>query len=72
VGKKDIGISAVAQKAFFALTYYYDIKSKQGQNISQLKTIPLPEEWRISPEKHSIISLCYPGQRLNDTSYNYL
>lgn len=72
VGKKDIGISAVAQKAFFALTYYYDIKSKQGQNISQLKTISLPEEWRVSPEKHSIISLCYPGQRLNDASYNYL
>lgn len=72
VGKKDIGISAVAQKAFFALTYYYDIKNKQGQNISQLKIISLPEEWRVSPEKHSIISLCYPGQRLNDVSYNYL
>ena len=72
VGKKDIGISAVAQKAFFALTYYYDLKNRQGQNISQLKIIKLPEDWQISLEKHSIVSLCYPGQRLNDASYNYL
>ena len=33
VGKKDIGISAVAQKAFYALTYHYYKKQISGESI---------------------------------------
>lgn len=33
VGKKDIGISAVAQKAFYALNYHYFNKQNRGETI---------------------------------------
>lgn len=70
VGKKDIGISAVAQKAFYALTYYYNIKQEQGQNVANYIQIDLPESWRLTTK--SLISFGFPTQKLNIASYNYL
>lgn len=70
VGKKDIGISAVAQKAFYALTYYYNLKQEAGDNVANYIQIPLPADWRAGSK--NIVSFGYPGQTLNLASYEYL
>ena len=44
VGAKDIGIAAVAQKAFYALTYYYHKKQEEGNNIANYIEIKLPKD----------------------------
>lgn len=68
VGKKGIGISAVAQKAFYALTHYYHLKLEKGENIASYKQIELPAEWGGDV----IISLGPPDQRFNKASYDHL
>jgi hypothetical protein len=42
VGKKDIGISAVAQKAFYALTFYDEVRKSQGRSVFNPLMIEVP------------------------------
>ncbi len=44
VGRTDIGISAVGQKAFYALTYQHILSSKQEKNIVKIITYTWPHK----------------------------
>lgn len=71
VGKKDIGISAVAQKAFYALNYYNFVRQSQGKSIFDLFYLEVPEEWG-----GVIQSLGFPDTKIDLNSlvhlYNHL
>ena len=68
VGKKDIGISAVAQKAFYALNYYNFIRQTQGKSVFDFFNIKdVPEEWG-----GAITSYGFPDTRIDRNSLNLL
>ena len=68
VGKKDIGISAVAQKAFYVLNYYDWVRQQKRQSIFNFDTLELPEAWGGT----KIISLGFPSTRIDENSLNLL
>ncbi len=70
VGAKDIGIAAVAQKAFYALTYYYHKKQEEGNNIANYIEIKLPKDWQL--DVTTLYSIGFPGQVINQASIDYL
>lgn len=60
VGKKDIGISAVAQKAFYALNFYNYIRQTMNRSTFDLFHLNVPKEWG-----GSIISLGFPDTKID-------
>ena len=68
VGKKDIGISAVAQKAFYVLGYYDHLKKERKQSIFNLDSLTLPSEWGGS----QIVSLGFPNTKIDRNSLQLL
>ena len=70
VGKIDIGIAAVAQKAFYALTYYNELKYANNESLLNITTIDLPSDWRLG--NSSIFSLGFAGSRLNQKTLDEL
>lgn len=68
VGKKDIGISAVAQKAFYVLGYYDYLKQLKGQSIFNFDSLKLPKSWGGTTE----MSLGFPNTRIDENSLNKL
>lgn len=72
VGKKDIGISAVAQKAFYALTYYYNTKLDRGESILNFKSFVIPGFFFKDGKSRPILSLGFPGMKFNTASIEAL
>lgn len=68
VGKSDIGISAVAQKAFYALTYYYNTKFDEGKSVSSYFSLKLPNSWGGKV----LFNIGYPGQKINQATIDAL
>ena len=74
VGKVDIGISAVAQKAFYAITYANGTKSENGESILNTRTIQkpieLPSDWIF--DRAAIYSLGFAGSKINQATIDEL
>lgn len=70
VGKVDIGISAVAQKAFYAITYYNELKYENNEDLLNIVNIKLPKDWIY--DNSTLFSLGFAGARVNQTTLESL
>jgi hypothetical protein len=72
VGKDDIGIAATAQKAFFALSFYYKSLQDSGRNIDSYTQIDLPASWANKIGRKSIVNFVYPGMVLDEVTNRHI
>lgn len=72
VGKKGVGISANSQKAFYALTTYYEVLRENGMSVLKPTEFgSLPKDWRLNGKEY-LSTLGFAGARVNRETMNQL